>query len=190
MITIPPAQDAKLIRAVVISKTGERQEISKDEINVMDAGWNASAKRYTGGKILVANLPGVDVGSTIEVEFEITSKGTQFLSGFESFQLPDELEHKSFELTAPADVKMQKMVSGDAGVIKETTTSENGSQSFKWEADNVKALPAESQLPPEWAYKAGVGYFIGDARAYFKELHRRCWTVRRRAPKPRTWRSN
>jgi len=25
----------------------------------MDAGWNASAKRYPGGKILVANLPGV-----------------------------------------------------------------------------------------------------------------------------------
>ena len=34
----------------------------------MDAGWNASAKRYTGGKILVANLPGVDIGSTIDVE--------------------------------------------------------------------------------------------------------------------------
>ncbi len=67
--------------AVVISKTGERQEISKDEINVMDAGWNASAKRYTGGKILVANLPGVDIGSTIEVEFEITSKECRFSPG-------------------------------------------------------------------------------------------------------------
>src|SRR5262249_24564159 len=55
----PACQEAKLVHAVVISKSGQRQEISKDEINVIDAGWNASAKRYTGGKILVANLPGV-----------------------------------------------------------------------------------------------------------------------------------
>ena len=71
----PSCQEARLIRGTVISKTGQRQEIATNEINVMDAGWNASAKRYTGGKILVANLPGVDIGSTIEVEFEITSKG-------------------------------------------------------------------------------------------------------------------
>ena len=41
----------------------------------MDADWSASAKRYTGGKILVANLPGVDIGSTIEVEYEIDHEG-------------------------------------------------------------------------------------------------------------------
>ena len=69
----PACEEARLIRAVVTSPTGERQEISTDEINVMDAGWNASAKRYTGGKILVASLPGVDIGSTIEVEYEITT---------------------------------------------------------------------------------------------------------------------
>ena len=66
----PACEEAKFVRGVVTSKTGERQEISTNEINVMDAGWNASAKRYTGGKILVANLPGVDIGSTIEVEYE------------------------------------------------------------------------------------------------------------------------
>lgn len=168
----PSCAEAKLIRGVVISKTGERQEISKDEINVMDAGWNASAKRYTGGKVLVANLPGVDIGSTIEVEFEITSKGTAFLSGFESFQLPDELAHKSFLLTAPAKIKIQKMVSGDAGAIREAANNDKGQQKFQWEAENIKAMPAESQLPPEWAYKSGVGYFVGDAGAYFTELRR------------------
>jgi transglutaminase-like putative cysteine protease len=166
----PSCQEARLIRGVVISKTGARQEISKDEMNVMDAGWNASAKRYTGGKILVANLPGVDIGSTIEVEFEIVSKGKPFLSGFESFQMPDELEHKSFQLTAPAGVRIQKMVSGAAGIIKEGDKTANGRQTFQWQADNVKALPAESQLPPEWIYSATVGYFVGDAGAYFKEL--------------------
>src|SRR5579871_6100155 len=68
----PACQDVKITRAVVTSKSGERQEISPGEINVMDEGWNAAARRYTGGKVLVASLPGVDIGSTIEVEYEIS----------------------------------------------------------------------------------------------------------------------
>jgi len=48
----PACDEAKIVRAVVTSKTGQRQEIGTNEINVMDAGWNASARRYTGGKIL------------------------------------------------------------------------------------------------------------------------------------------
>ena len=85
----------------MISKTGQRQEISTNEINVMDEAWNASAKRYTGGKILVANLPGVDIGSTIEVEFEVTSHDQPFLAGYEGFELPDALDKKAFVLYRP-----------------------------------------------------------------------------------------
>ncbi|HEY2328183.1 MAG TPA: DUF3857 domain-containing protein, partial [Verrucomicrobiae bacterium] len=168
----PATQEAKLVRGVVISKTGQRQEISPDEINVMDAGWNASARRYTGGKILVANLPGVDIGSTIEVEFEITSKGRPFLSGYESFQMPDALDSKVFQLTAPAVFAVQNHVSGAAEIIQAEATMTNATLFLKWSAENVKALPAETQLPPEWAYAAGVGYFIGDAPAYWQELNR------------------
>ena len=35
-----------------------------------------------------------------------------FISGFESFQLPDDLDHKSFTLTAPAGVAIHQIVSG------------------------------------------------------------------------------
>jgi len=166
----PACEDAKLIRAVVTSPTGERQEISKDEINVMDASWNASAKRYTGGKILVASLPGVDIGSTIEVEYEITSTNKPFVAGFESFQLPDELERKSFTLTAPSGVKIQRLVSGASSIIHGQVKSAGGKQEFQWQAKTVGALPAETQLPPDWVYSAGVGYFVGDAADYFKAL--------------------
>ena len=127
----PACEEARLVSAVVTSPTGERQEISKDEINVMDEGWNASAKRYTGGKILVASLPGVEVGSTIEVEFEIVCTNKPFLAGFESFQLPDELEQKSFTLTAPANVKVQRLVSGIRGIIREQDKRAGGRQEFR-----------------------------------------------------------
>lgn len=167
----PACQEAKIIRATVTSKTGQRQEIAKDEINVMDAGWNASANRYTGGKILVANLPGIDIGSTIEVEYEITTKNKGFVSGFEQFQLPDELQQKAVILTAPADFKIQKIVSGSPGMVTEQARTADGKQVFEWRAQNIKALPAEQQLPPEWVYLAGVSYFAGDAAPYWKELN-------------------
>ena len=167
----PACEEARLVHAVVTSPTGERQEISKDEINVMDEGWNASAKRYTGGRILVASLPGVDVGSTIEVEFEVSYTNKPFLAGFESFQLPDELEQKSFTLTAPADVKVQRLVSGARGIVHEQDKKEGSRQEFQWQSGKVAALPAETQLPPEWVYSAGVGYFIGNVTNYLNELN-------------------
>jgi len=166
----PACEQARLISAVVTSATGERQEISQDEINVMDEGWNASAKRYTGGKILVASLPGVEVGSTIEVEYEIVSTNKPFISGFESFQLPDELDQKSFKLTAPAGVKIQRLISGAPGIIDGQAKNDGDKQEFQWRSGKVGALPAETELPPEWVYAAGVAYFAGDATDYFKEL--------------------
>src|SRR5579864_9295430 len=138
----------------------------------MDAGWNASANRYTGGKILVANLPGVDIGSTIEVEYEITTRNKPFVSGFEQFQLPDELEQKTVVFKAPAGLEIHKLVSGPQGLVSEKRSTADGKQVFEWHAQNVKALPAEQALPPEWVYLAGVSYFVGDARAYWGELNR------------------
>ena len=168
----PACEEARLIRAVVTSPTGERQEISKDEINVMDAGWNASAKRYTGGKILVASLPGVDVGSTIEVEFEIIYTNKPFLAGFESFQLPDELEQKSFTLTAPADVKIQRLVSGAPGIIHEPGQEATAAgRSFNGSREKWRLCRPKPSFRRNGFTAAGVGYFVGDATNYLKELN-------------------
>lgn len=167
----PACEEARFIRGVVTSKTGQQQEISKGEINVMDADWSASAKRYTGGKILVANLPGVDIGSTIEVEFEIVMKGVPFVGGFEPFQLPDDLQQKSFQLTAPSSVKIEKMVTNGGPLQALFPPGDNGKQTYRWQAEQMKAMPAESQLPPDWIYTPGVAYFAGDFMAYLKELN-------------------
>ena len=137
----------------------------------MDAGWNASAKRYTGEKILVANLPGVEIGSVIDVGLEITTTNAPFISGFESFQLPDDLDRKSVTLTAPAGLAIHQIVSGAAGLIKQEHSEDGGKQMFGWKAEHVSALPREGQLPPEWAYDSGVSYFAGDMSAYLKVLN-------------------
>jgi transglutaminase-like putative cysteine protease len=167
----PAIESARLLEGVVVTKAGQRETISTNEINVMDQGWNAGAKRYTGGKILVANLPSVDIGSTIEVEFEITSHDKPFLAGFESFELPDGLDSKTFDLSAPGSLNVHTLVSGPPGLVKESEQSSDGSNQFQWRAENVPALPAEQQLPPEWTYAAGVGYFVGDAAAYYQAVN-------------------
>ncbi|MGC9943634.1 MAG: DUF3857 domain-containing protein [Verrucomicrobiota bacterium] len=170
----PACESAKIIHAAVISKNGQRQEISSGEINVMDQGWNPSAKRYTGGKILVANLPGVDIGSTIEVEFAITMTNKPFLSGYEPFQFPDELDQKSFELTAATNLSIQTFAGGTPGIVTQARVNpanQANLQDYRWSASNVKALPAESELPPEWDYTPGVGYFIGNAGDYYRTLN-------------------
>lgn len=166
----PACQEAKLLNAVVISKTGQRQAISTNEVNIMDAGWNASAKRYTGGKILVANLPGVDIGSTIEVELQIATKGKPYIAGFESFQLFDDLDKKDVSLSAAAGVQIQTLRTGTDGIIRQEARTPGGAKEFHWHAENVKALPAESQLPPEWIYMAGAGYYAGSFSDYLHEL--------------------
>jgi hypothetical protein len=168
----PATETARILHAAVISKSGRRQEVSKDEINVMDAAWNSSAKRYTGGKILVDSLPGVEIGSTIEVTYEIAMKGLPYLSGFQSFQLTDRIEKKSFEITAPAGLPVQSLETGPAGILKGTKKTVDGRQVKKWQARHVGSLPEESALPPKWTYVPGVDYFVGDATAYYRQLDR------------------
>jgi transglutaminase-like putative cysteine protease len=166
----PACEEARIIRGTAISTNGSRQEISPGEISYMDQGWNAGAKRYTGGKILVASLPGVDIGSTIEVEYEIKMKNLPFLSGFEPFQFPDSLDEKSFTLSAPLGLTIQKIVSGPKGIVKEQDNDDPNIQTFEWRAKNVKALAAEENLPPAWTYESGVSYYVGDVADYWERL--------------------
>ena len=156
---------------MVTSKTGERQEISKGEINIMDADWSASAKRYTGGKILVANLPGVDIGSTIDVEYEIAMKNKPFVAGFEAFQFPNDLDKKSLQLTAPAGVKIEKMITGGAAREAAAPAGDDGKQVYRWSTGKMQALPGEMECPPAWFYTPGVAFFVGDLKEGLKALN-------------------
>ncbi|HTV63486.1 MAG TPA: DUF3857 domain-containing protein [Verrucomicrobiae bacterium] len=167
----PACEEAKILRGVVISPNGKRQEISPDGINLMDQGWNAGAKRYPGGKVLVASLPGVEIGSIIEVEYEVTMHDKPFLAGFEPFGFPETLDAKTFTLTAPANVRVRTMTTGKPGIVTEAEKLSDGTTAIEWHATNVPALPSEQELPPDWDYDAGVQYFIGNIAGYWKALN-------------------
>ena len=166
----PACEDVRLEHGAVVSPAGARREISEGEIHVMDAGWNASARRYTGGKLLVANFPGVEIGSTIELEYVVTSHDRPFLSAFITFQATNELVQKTATMRAPAGLPVRTWLTGPAGIVQEKKSTEAGRQATEWRADNVRPLPAEGLLPPDWAYLAGAGFFVGEESAYLHRL--------------------
>jgi transglutaminase-like putative cysteine protease len=167
----PSTEDVKILHAWVTDPAGKRQEVSADETNLMDDKWNSSAKRYTGGKVLVDSLPGVEIGSTIDVELEFSLRNAPFVAGFESFQLADELEKKSLALTAPAGLKVAIRQSGPPGLVTAEEAPTAGSQVFKWQAQQVAAVPEEAGPPPDWSYRAGIAYYVGDPKDYLNDLN-------------------
>ncbi|MFZ1072598.1 MAG: transglutaminase-like domain-containing protein [Verrucomicrobiia bacterium] len=62
------------------------------------------------------------------------------------------------------------MVSGTPGIVREQNKKDGSRQEFQWQSGKVAALPAETELPPEWVYSAGVGYFVGDVTNYLQKL--------------------
>ena len=61
----PAVETVGLLSAVVSNANGTVRLVSDHEINVMDCGWAASAPRYPASRLLVVNLPSVEIGSTI-----------------------------------------------------------------------------------------------------------------------------
>ena len=167
----PACEDVHLVRAVVNSPAGVRREVSEGEIHVMDAGWNASARRYTGGKVFVANLPGVEIGSTIEFEYTVASHDRPFVSAFTPFQADNEIVRKAEVVRAPAGLPVRTWLTEPAGIVREKRSADAGKAVIEWQAEHVKALPAEPLLPPNWAFEAGAGFFVGDEGAYLARLH-------------------
>ena len=84
----PSVETVELVSAVVSNRDGTVRHVSDREINVMDCGWAASAPRYPASKILVVNLPSVEIGSVISytVAYNVTNSPLPFYAayGFDS----------------------------------------------------------------------------------------------------------
>lgn len=166
----PSTSDVKIVHAVVTSKEGKRQEISPEEMNRMDAGWNASAKRYTGGKVLVVSLPGVDIGSRIEMEYEVQYHDKPWLAGFEAFQFNDACDQTNFRLLSPADLGVAWAALNDSGRLKFTTSDATGQRTAEWQGGESAPIPSEWSTPPDFCFRPGVSYAVGRPGEVWQEL--------------------
>ena len=59
-------ESVELLSATVTRQDGTVSEVTALEQNVMDQPWVAAAPRYSAGKVLVVNFPGLEVGSVVD----------------------------------------------------------------------------------------------------------------------------
>ena len=89
----PSVETFDLLEAVVSNRDGRVVTVSPKEMNVMDCGWAAKAPRYSAGRMLVVNLPSVEIGSVISYRTvrAVTNAPTGFYAayGFDSTEPMD-----------------------------------------------------------------------------------------------------
>ncbi|MBO7722070.1 MAG: DUF3857 domain-containing protein [Kiritimatiellae bacterium] len=61
----PSWKNIELAGATVSNRDGRVYSVTPKEVNYLDVGWAGSAPRYPAGKIMVVNLPSVEIGSVI-----------------------------------------------------------------------------------------------------------------------------
>lgn len=177
----PAWEDVKLIRATV-TNNGQSKQVSEKEINLMDAGWAASAPRYPAAKTLVASLPAVEVGSVIEYEYERHKRDRPFFAATHVFRTVNPIERQTVSLTAPASLTL-RFVKDDNGiavpddeqdvnrpVITETQSRSDGKTSWQWQVQSQTAIRQEDNLPPLATFNPVLRITAGQWDVYAKEM--------------------
>lgn len=162
----PAWQTIELTKAVVTHPDGTVKEISAKEINIMDAGWVASAPRYPSEKILVANLPGVEIGSILEYEFVSTVAGKPFFSTTQIFNGHEPIDRKTVTVTAPDSLELHILNTG----IEETKSVREGTVSYGWKVENQPAIKKEEGLPPWWTFNPAVFISTSNWKSYSEDV--------------------
>lgn len=174
----PAWEQVKVVRAAVTAADGTVKEISAQETNEMDADWVASAPRYPAGKTLVASLPGVEVGCTIEYEVQRTFTGLPFFAARHVFRGFDPVQRKVVRLRAPAGLKLNVgvfqggLLAPDAGTAIQTTTRKDaeGRVVSEWLAVDQPAIRREDGLPPLEVFAPAMLISAGDWKDYARQL--------------------
>lgn len=158
----PAWQHIELTRAQVTLPDGSVKELSEDELNLMDAGWVSSAPRYPAEKLLVANLPGVEIGSVLEYEFVSTVEGKPFFSMIQAFNGHEPIDSKTLTLSAPADLKLNIRNTGIEGI----SATDAGRNLHVWNMENQPAVKVEEALPPWHTFNPVVAISSSDWKTY------------------------
>ena len=113
-----PAVDAvELVSAVVSNRDGSVSRVSDHEINVMDCGWAAAAPRYPASKLLVVNLPSVEIGSVISYTTvrTVTNAPASFYGSF-GFDSQEPLDRRYVRVNGwSREVKLPRRIPDEPG---------------------------------------------------------------------------
>jgi transglutaminase-like putative cysteine protease len=166
----PAVQQTVLDSATVTSPNGSVLSIDPEkEVHLMDAGWAGEAPRYPSGKILVANLPGVEIGSVIETRVTSVFSGIPFFSTVEFFAGFDPLVEKTVQVKAPPSMQFE-FISTDPSLIHRRTFQEAAHTVYEWTAEKRPMIKKEEHLPPEWLIAPALFVSNGDLKTYAADV--------------------
>ena len=172
----PCTRKVEIVSATVSNANGKVFAVTSKEINEMDCGWAAGAPRYPSSKILVANLPGVEIGSVIRtvVVRTVTNSPTAYASlitfgGMEPYDL------ESFEYHVPPSMRATFKVHEDFKDLNglEVFKDINDLKVFKdleagvyrWEWTKPPRVPDEPSQPPLARWRPSVTVSAADWKA-------------------------
>ncbi len=169
----PEMQRTMLGSATVTAPDGKVQYIDpKKEINVMDAKWTGEAPRYPAEKIMVASLPGVEVGSIIEYRVLSFYRDLPFFSAAEYFSGHNPLVSKTVRVEMPHGLDL-KINNTDPLAIRRRTTHKNDNIVHEWAAQNRDMVRKEERLPPDWTFRPALLLSCGDTAGYAAQVEKK-----------------
>ncbi|WP_294505453.1 DUF3857 domain-containing protein [uncultured Victivallis sp.] len=167
-IAFNPVWESVEIEAKVTAPDGSVKTLSPKEINTMDASWVAAAPRYPAGKLIVASLPGVVPGATVETVVRRVCRNRPFFHLAVVFAADSPIVAKRFTVEAPK--KLQLRYSAAPEEVTFSESRENELALYEWSAANLPQLPAESDRPPLWMYAPTIVVSSGDYADFGKKL--------------------
>ena len=157
-----PCMSAReIVSATVSNRNGRVHAVTPKEMNVLDAGWVASAPRYPASKKLVVNLPAVEIGSVIRVTavMTVTNSPIAYCNLF-TF---DSTEPIGVKEVAVEGVPMKVAWAGDLTNVIETSR-------FTFAVTNPAALPREGNQPPALLWRRSALVSAADLDDYRASL--------------------
>ncbi|MCQ2403322.1 MAG: DUF3857 domain-containing protein [Lentisphaeria bacterium] len=179
-ISIPfnPVWENVQVLAARVTNGTQTMDTPPENINVMDAPWAASAPRYPAGKILVVNLPGIDIGSQVELQIQRTCKNRSFFSCAKTLRGPHPIRNWSLDIVAPQSMSLAPGYYPDGWLnipsdlekpiaVEQKTEKLPGDQlCYHYGARDIPALHREGAQPPAYAFLPTVIVSHGDWTAY------------------------
>ncbi|MDZ4197667.1 MAG: DUF3857 domain-containing protein, partial [Kiritimatiellia bacterium] len=154
----PIWESAEAPVARVIAPDGTVREAGPSETHQMDSEWNASAPRYSPGRILVINLPGVEIGSRIETETVREFRGRPFVAGLLPLQGFEPADSRRIRIDRDWTTPLRW--SDPAGSLWPVRSMQTDAR-LEWEVADIPAVPREDSTAPLYAFVPTVFFSSG-----------------------------
>jgi len=165
----PAWESLELVYGKVTNPDGSTHEISQQEINIMDAPWAGSARRYPAGKTLVASFPAVEEGSVIEFRIVHSYSNRPFFSAREYFRAFAPIQKKTVTMKFP-EKTTPVVVATQAEVLHQGWGTPPGS-SYACSIENSPPVKREDLLPPWHTFNPTLFVSLGDWPHYAQTVH-------------------